>query len=141
MTVFLSPSTKDYLVSDITGISEAENMKRLADELSKELSALGYEILISEEKSSPNSSSEISNKKEPNIHIALSSLNAKDPNERGIKIYYSSSDGKSRGFAEIFSENLKKISPTPENVTISPNSSFIELLNTSAPSVIISVGN
>ena len=141
MTVFLSPSTKDYLISDITGISEAENMKRLADELSKELSALGYEVLMPEEKSSPNGSSEISNEKEPHIHIALSSLNTNTSNERGIKIYYSSSDGKSREFAEIISENLKKIYPTPENVTTSPNSSFVELLNTTAPSVIISVGN
>ena len=61
--------------------------------------------------------------------------------ERGIKIYYSSSDGKSREYAEILSENLKKISPTPENVTSIPNNSFVELLNTSAPSVVISVGN
>ncbi len=141
MTVFLSPSTKDYLISPITGISEAESMKQLAKEVSNKLSALGYDVIISESNSSPNASSQSSNEKEPSIHIAFSSLATENPYDRGIKIYYNSADGKSRDYAETFSENLKKISPTPENVSIIPNNSFVELTNTSAPSVIISIGN
>ncbi len=141
MTVFLSPSTKDYIISPITGISEAENMNRLAKEVSKKLSAFGYDVIISENYSSPNNSATHSNEKEPSLHIAFSSLLANTDNERGIKVYYNSADSKSRDFAEIFSENLKKISPTPENVSAVPNNSFVELTNTSAPSVIISIGN
>lgn len=141
MTVFLSPSTKNYLISPITGKSEAEIMKNLSDAISKELTNLGYEVIISESSSSPEASKESSNESEPAIHIGLSSLNANDTNERGIKIYYNSSDGKSRDYAEFFAENLKKISPTPDNVLTVPNSSFVELLGTSAPSVIISIGN
>ncbi len=141
MTVFLSPSTKDYLISPITGESEAKNMKRLAEEVSSKLSALGYDVIISESNSSPSVSTTHSNEKEPSLHIAFSSLMTNNPSKRGINIYFNSSDSKSRDYAEALSESLKKIHPTPENVSAIPNNSFIELTNTSAPSVLISIGN
>ena len=35
MTVYLSPSTKDYQVSTVTGISEKETMKLFSEEIAK----------------------------------------------------------------------------------------------------------
>ena len=37
MTVYLSPSTKDYQISTVTGISEKETMKLFSEEIAKNL--------------------------------------------------------------------------------------------------------
>lgn len=139
--VFLSPSSKGYQISPVTEKSEADIMRLLAEEIKKNLDDLGIETVISEIGSTPNQSVESSNKEKAALHVVLSTLKASNDTDRGIKIYFSSSDALSRDYASVFAKNLKEIYPIPQFVTTQPNGSFVELLNTESPSVVISIGN
>ncbi len=139
--VFLSPSSKDYQISPISGISEAEIMYLLSDEIASNLSDLGIEVIMGEIGSTPNQNTESSNNSNVDLHLVLTSLRATSPDQRGIKIYYSSADAKSRDFANAISKNLKEIYPLPKLVETEANSALVELINTTSPSVVIAIGN
>ena len=139
--VFLSPSSKEYQISPITGISEAETMHLLSEEIASNLSDLGIEVIVSEIGSTPNQNTESSNDANVDLHLVLTSLRATNPDQRGIKIYYSSADGKSRDFANVISKNLKEIYPLPDRVETEANSALVELISTTSPSVVIAIGN
>ncbi len=141
MTDYLSPSTKDYQISTVTGVSEKETMKLFSDELAKNLENLGISVFVSTAPLSPSQSATDSNSKGADLHIALSSLRATDNNERGARVYYSSTDAQSKDYAEAVAENLKTIYPVPSTVEAIANDSFIELIGTDSPAVIISISN
>ncbi len=141
MNVFLSPSSKDYQISPITGISEKENMTLLANAIEENLRALGINVHRASENSTPNQSVENSNSEERDLHLSLSSLRATSPDDRGINIYYSSSDGRSRDYADVIGRNLKEIYPLPDLIQTIPNGSLVEIIDTNAPAVAIFIGN
>ncbi len=141
MTVYLSPSTKDYQISTVTGISEKETMKLFSEEIAKNLENLGISVFISNTPLSPSQSATDSNSKGADFHIALSSLRSTDNAERGARIYYSSTDAQSKDYAEAVAESLKEIYPTPSTVEAIANDSFIELIGTDSPAIIISISN
>lgn len=139
--VFLSPSTKEYQISPITNISEAKRMREFAKEVERNLVDLGIDVILSNLDAPPSQSVTDSNDSKADLHLVLSSLRVTSPSDRGIKIYFSSSDGKSRDYATVIAENLKKIYPLPDLVSIVPNGSFVELLNTASPAVVVAIGN
>ncbi len=139
--VFLSPSSKEYLISPITQKSEAEITRTLAEEIKQNLEDSGIEVVISPIDSTPTQNVEDSNLQNADLHLVLSSLKATNDEDKGIKIYFSSSDGQSRDYAAYISESLKGIYPFPELIEIVPNGSLVELINTTSPAVVISLGN
>ena len=141
MKIFLSPSTKDYIISPITQTTESAEMRKLSDIIKAELETLGIETKISREDSVPSENVAESNNEEVDLHITLQGLHSKNSPKQGIIVYYNSADGKSKALAETFSENLKEIYPRPDLVTIQGDSSSVELLGTNAPSLILSLGN
>jgi N-acetylmuramoyl-L-alanine amidase len=139
--VFLSPSAKDYQISPITGISEAEIMKLLSDEIKSNLIDYGIKVIEGQSGATPAQNAESSNNSHVSLHLVLTSLRATSPSQRGIKIYYSSSDSQSRDFAETIATNLKEIYPLPDLVTTEPNGALVELINTTSPAVVLSISN
>ena len=139
--VFLSPSSKSYQISPVTNISEAEIMRQLAEEIKKNLSDLGINAIISGTEASPNQNTSISNDESVSLHVVLASMKPSKEDDRGIKIYFSSTDAQSRAFANVISQNLKKIYPLPDSVITEANGTFVELINTKSPAVVISIGN
>jgi N-acetylmuramoyl-L-alanine amidase len=139
--VFLSPSAKDYQISPITGISEAEIMKLLSDEIKSNLIDYGIKVIEGQSGATPAQNAESSNNSHVSLHLVLTSLRATSPSQRGIKIYYSSSDSQSRDFAGTIATNLKEIYPLPDLVTTEPNGALVELINTTSPAVILSISN
>ncbi len=140
MTVFLSPSAKNYIKSK-NGKTEAEYTSILAENIESTLKTEGINVFKSPPLSTPTEAAICSNDKNIDLHIALSTLCSPTRNERGIRIFYPSNDARSRDRAKVFSEKLKMIYPIPEKVEIAPNCSFIELEKTNAPAVFISICN
>lgn len=141
MTVFLSPSSKKYIVSQLRDKSEAEYMDELTKVIEKELKTSGIDVYRSDTDATPTESVRRSNENNVDFHLSFSCLGRSDTTERGIKIYYPSNDGRSRDRARSFSENLKRIYPLPEKVEAVSNCSFIELTQTNAPSILIAICN
>ncbi len=141
LKVFISPSSKEYQISPITGNTEAQTMRLLAEEIKKNLEDLGINAIISKFGTTPNESLKESNNEGVALHLVLTSLRATNSTDKGITIYYSSSDGKSRDYANTIAQNLKGIYPLPELVTTEPNSSLVELIGTEAPAVAVAIGN
>lgn len=139
--VFISPSAKEYQISPITGVNEAQTMRLLAEEIKTNLDDLGIDAIISKIGSTPNESLKDSNQENVALHLVLTSLRATSNADRGIKIYYSSSDAQSRDYATTISNNFKEIYPSPELVETEPNGSLVELIGTNSPAVVVAVGN
>ncbi len=140
-TVYISPSSKEYQLSPITETSEAEIMRKLAEEIKAALSNLGIEAIISPANSLPSQAVKDSNNSTPALHLTLTHLRADSPLERGIQVIYESTDGKSRDYAQMIAQNIKEIYPLPALVKTISNGSFVELTDTDAPSVILALTN
>jgi N-acetylmuramoyl-L-alanine amidase len=140
-TVFISPSSKEYKLSPITEKSEAEVMRKLAEEIKESLSERGIEAIISPANSSPSQSVIDSNSSKVALHLTLTHLRADSPLDRGIQVIYESTDGKSRDYAQMIAQNIKGIYPLPDLVKVLGNGSFVELTNTDAPSVVLALTN
>lgn len=141
MTVYISPSSKEYMFSPTTNETEAKKMYLLATELQIALKNIGIDSAISPEGTTPSQSVSNSNSMDYALHLILSSFVSADDNKRGIEVLFNSTNGKSRDYAVTIAENLKQIYPLPQLINLQPNNSFIELTDTKAPSVALFLGN
>ena len=141
MKVFLSPSSKDYIVSPINGKTQAETAESISLAIEKELGSLGIEVQRADKGASPLENAEKSNLFGADLHVGITTIISESPEAQGITVYYNSSDGKSRDYATAFAENLKDIYPSPDLVRTKGDNSLVELVGVNSPSVIIALGN
>lgn len=137
--VYLSPSTQEFN-QFINGGTEEEWMNIIADELEPYLTASNIDFVRNTPDMNARSSIQASNDAGVDLHVAIHS-NSSPPNIagrlQGTDIYYSPISGNGRRFAEILSENFKRIYPDPSKVNILPTDYLGEVTKTNAPSVLI----
>lgn len=140
--IYLSPSTQEFN-QFVTGGSEEFYMNQIADAMVPYLRASGIEFT----RNNPGDTIPIiiqrSNDYPYALHLALQSRSTPGdeiPN-RGIDVYhyaYSSINGEKAAY--IIAENLRKIYPFPNAVTVVPTLTMQELNLTDAPAVLVELG-
>lgn len=140
--IYLSPSTQEFN-QFVNGGNEEYYMNLIADAMVPYLRASGIEFTRNNPGDTVPIIVERSNEYPYDLHLALHSRSTPDggPPLRGIDVYhyyYSSINGEKAAY--LIAENLKKIYPLPDKVTIVPNLTMMELSLTNAPAVLVELG-
>lgn len=142
-SVYLSPSTQEFN-RFINGGNEEFYMNRIVDAMIPYLRASGIEFALNNPGESVERSVERSNEFPYNLHLAIHSRGTPSgapTADRGINIYhffFSPVNGEKAAY--IIAQNLKKIYPRPDLVSVVPNLNMIELRYTNAPAVLAELG-
>ncbi len=139
--LYLSPSVQEFNPYIIGG-NEEYYMNLIADAMVPYLRAGG----IGFTRNNPgNTLSQViaqSNAGSYDLHLALHS-NASPESMTGAlqgpDVYHFTTSTRGRQAAELIAENLKKIYPNPDLVTVIPTTTLAELRRTRAPSVLVEV--
>jgi N-acetylmuramoyl-L-alanine amidase len=120
-------------------------MNQIVDAMIPYLRASGIDFARSNPGDPVVRSIERSNEFQPDLHLALHSRGTPagaPTNEQGINVYhfyYSPVNGEKAAY--IIAENLKKIYPRPDLVSVVPELNMVELRYTNAPAVLVELGN
>jgi N-acetylmuramoyl-L-alanine amidase len=140
--IYLSPSTQDFN-QFINGGNEEYYMNLIVDAMVPYLRASGIEFTRNNPGDTVPKIIERSNDYPYDLHLALHSRSTPNgsPPQRGIDVYhyyYSPINGEKAAY--IIAENLKKIYPLPDKVTVIPDLNLMELSLTNAPAVLVELG-
>ncbi len=143
-SVYLSPSTQEFN-QFINGGNEEFYMNRIADAMIPYLRSSGIEFARNNPGDSVERSVERSNEFPYDLHLALHSrgtATGAPTTDRGINIYhffYSPVNGEKAAY--IIAQNLKKLYPQPDLISVVPSLNMVELRYTNAPAVLAELGN
>lgn len=142
-TIYLSPSTQEYNLYVSGNGSEEYFMNLLADDMEPLLLVNGIQFGRNTPDMTAASSIRQANRGNYDFYLALHS-NASGPGSEGqnrgiIAFYYPGSANGQRG-AELIAENLRRIYPLSDQVSIRPTTSLGEVRQPRAPSVLVEIG-
>lgn len=141
--IFISPSTQEFN-QYVNGGNEEYYMNLITDALVLYLRASGIEFTRTNPDDSVPVVIERSNEYPYNLHLALQTRGTPDgaiSPMLGVDVYYfalSPTGGEKAAY--ILSQNLKKIYPVPELVSMVPDVTMLELRLTNAPAVMVELG-
>ena len=139
--IYLSPSTQEFNPY-VTGGNEEYYANLIADAMVPYLRASGIDFVRNDPGGTVSDSIASSNAGNYDFHLAIHS-NAAPPNLagmlRGPDVYYYRDSIRGRTAAEITSNNLKLIYPSPELVSAVPTTTLAELRRTKAPAILVEV--
>lgn len=141
--IFLSPSTQEYNYF-INGGNEEYYMNLLTDALIPYLRASGIQFARTNPDDSVPEIIERSNAYPYDLHLALQTHETPDgflAPLLGIEVhYYAPRQERSEKAAYIIRQNLSKIYPLPELVSLVPDTRMLELRLTNSPAVMVELG-
>ena len=137
--IYLSPSVqgeRPYII----GGSEEYYMNLIADAMIPYLRTSGIRFARNDPGSTLSQIITQSNAGSFDLHLALHSGTSPE-NLRGVlqgpDVYFYPAGTEGQQAAAIFAENLKKVYPAPELVTVIPSTVLAELRRTNAPSILV----
>ena len=137
--IFLSPSVQEYN-EYLNGGNEEYYMNLIADKIEPYLEASGIEYKRNDSSKPVSQAIADSNAGNYDLHLSIHS-NASPENLKGqlsgVDIYYNPVSYFGKVFADMLSENYKKIYPNPDKVRTVPTTSLGEIRRTTAPAVLI----
>lgn len=137
--IYLSPSIQPYNQYP-NGGDEQYWMNKIADAMVPYLNASGIEFVRNTPNTNVGTAIRESNDGYYDLHLALHSNAAPPELEGKIKgpdVYYYEYSQRGKQAAEIFAENLRKIYPEPDLVSVVPTTTLAELSKTNAPAVLV----
>jgi N-acetylmuramoyl-L-alanine amidase len=140
--IYLSPSTQEFN-QFINGGNEEYYMNLIVDAMIPYLRASGIEFTRNNPGNSVPESIERSNEYPYDLHLALQSRSTSDVGtpQRGIDVFhYAVSSINGELAAYIIANNLKRIYPLPNKVSVIPDLTMLELSQTNAPAVLVELG-
>lgn len=143
-TIYLSPSTQEFNPYITGSGSEEQMMNRIADAMEPYLRANAIEFTRNTPQMTAASSIAQANRGNYELYLALHSNASGDGiNEgrvRGVIAFYYPTSRNGKRAATLFAENLKKLYPLPEKVTVRPTTALGEVRQPKAPSVLLELG-
>jgi N-acetylmuramoyl-L-alanine amidase len=137
--IYLSPSVQESSPYIIGG-SEEYYMNLIADAIIPYLRACGIRFARNNPGNTLSQVISQSNSEIFDLHLALRSGTSPEPLSgvlQGPDVYFFPAGTQGPQAAAIFAENLRKIYPNPELVTVIPSTVLAELRRTNAPSILV----
>ena len=141
-SIYLSPSSQGQN-RYVNGGTEEYYMNLIADSLMPYLFASGIEVMQNNRNNTPEQSIAESNAGNFDLHLALHSNTAPDylsGTLQGPEVYHYYYNPQSQRAAEIFASNLALIYPDPSLVEVTPTTSLSEIIETTAPAILVNLG-
>lgn len=136
MKVYLSPSSQTENVGVNDYGTEAYRMQQLSDKVKTKLTNKGHSVYGSDNSLSLTKRIAASNEAKVACHVALHS-NA--GGGTGPEVWYYSTSSKGKRLAENILAEIVEVDNCPTSRGVKASTSYAELKNTSAPSVIVEV--
>ena len=137
-TVYLSPSLQEFNTGVGDYGTEEERMNQVADVVQRELTNAGITVYRNSPEMSLAQAVADSNRRGPDVHVAIHSNASATGQARGPEVYVYSRSSPAYPLAQLMYASLEAISPTPGlGVRVNPN--LYELRRTRAPAVLAEV--
>ncbi|WP_352401110.1 N-acetylmuramoyl-L-alanine amidase [Anaerotignum sp.] len=140
--VYLSPSLQNYNLF-INGGTEEEYVNLVADAMEPYLLASGIEFSRNEPGMNLSQVIDEVNSGDYDVYFSIHTSTAPPSMAgklQGVEAFYFVRNPYGAELAEIVTENLENIYPSPENVKATPTASLKELIQTTPPAVLLELG-